>query len=257
MNPYLSEEGSKMLFSGDLTQEFPWLIDYEKVLDEQAENTRTYRAFSHALDRLETRNPRKGRLLDIGCGSGHFLNLAKSRGWQCYGLDFEAKSAAKVSSRYQIPVHSGLLQNAPFAPLSFQVITLWDYFEHVENPVEILARISSLLAPGGTLVIACPNHKSLLFFAAIVLNRLSAGRAFLHPLRLLYPPTHLSYFDPDFLAKTVPAHGFKELERDYDETDVQRIQLSPVLKTAVQALFLLARPLKLSNRFILHLQKQS
>jgi len=256
MNPYLSEEGSRLLFSGDIAAEFPWLVDYEKVMDHAPENTRTYAAYQGALQLLEQKKPGKGRLLDIGCGSGLFLQLAQKKGWKVEGLDFDPKSIARVSHRYGIPVHEGKFQAVRFQPGTLDVITMWDYLEHVEGPVGIITQVRSLLAPTGVLVIACPNHKSLLFWAAITLSKLTQGKFFCYPLRLLYPITHLSYFDPDFLSRNL-FPGWSEFARRYDETDIRRIQANPLMKFFVAILFVTARPLRLSNRFILFFEKNN
>ncbi len=257
MNPYLSEQGSQAFFSGDVAAEFPWLVDYEKVMDQTPENSKTFKAYGKALDLLEKKKPQKGRLLDIGCGSGHFLGLARQRGWPVEGLDFDAKSAFAAAQRCGGMIREGRLQDAGFQTGSFDVITLWDYFEHVEDPAAILTQVRRLLAPAGILVIACPNHKSLLFGAALFLSKMTRGKFFCHPLRLLYPITHLSYFDPDFLSRQLPAHGFVEFARRYDETDLRRIRLNPVLKLFVAVLFAAGRFFRLTNRFNLFLEKQN
>lgn len=252
MNPYLTEEGSKMIFSQDLAKIFPWLEGYD--LTEDSKNALIFKSYRKALDEAEETFDHPGRLLDIGCGSGHFLKMGKERGWQTEGLDFTSENSQKIKTQFQIDVHVGKLSETHLPAESYDLLTMWDYFEHVEEPIQILKTARRLLKPGGMLVLACPNHDGLIFFAARWLFRLSGG-LFKKPLPMLYPPTHLSYFSPKFLAKQVKQHGFRVLKIDYDETDLNRIHISDFLKFILHFVFSAARNLGLSNRFTLYLQK--
>ena len=103
--------------------------------------------------------PRRGKLLDYGCGTGHFLAAAKSAGWQVAGLEPNARARTEASERLGQPVGEGSLES--FEPGSFDAITLWHVLEHVHTLNETLAQLIRLLRPDGVLLIAVPNVESL------------------------------------------------------------------------------------------------
>lgn len=253
MNPYLTEEGSRMIFSGKMAEIFPWLQDFDKVLDVVDSKSNTLRAYEKALDWLEQWN-KKGRILDIGCGGGHFLAIAKKRGWEGVGLDFSRENVASAVKRTGFPVYLGKADEIKTKEKAFDVIAMWDYLEHIENPKQTLEQLRKMLNPAGVVVVACPNHRSLLFWSALALKGLPVpvvGKA----VKMLYPATHLSYFEPNFLAKQMEDIGYRTVNVQYDETDFNRVPLSAPVKMGVTILFAVARFFQLNNRFILFLQR--
>ncbi|MDO7848869.1 class I SAM-dependent methyltransferase [Hymenobacter sp. M29] len=103
--------------------------------------------------------PRRGKLLDYGCGTGHFLAAAKSGGWQVAGLEPNARAREEASQRLGQPIgQESLVQ---FQPGTFDAITLWHVLEHIHTLNETLAQLVALLKPEGVLLIAVPNVESL------------------------------------------------------------------------------------------------
>lgn len=99
-----------------------------------------------------------GRLLDVGCGTGEFLAHARGAGWHVVGVEPGAR-AAEASERLGLRVHRvDALADVDEAP--FDAITMWHALEHMHAPGPQLERASALLAPGGCLVVAVPNHRS-------------------------------------------------------------------------------------------------
>lgn len=101
-----------------------------------------------------------GRILDYGCGRGDFLLFMKQKGWAVDGAEPDEKAARAASLQCGIKIIS---PNDVFSlpDSSFDVITLWHVLEHVHRLNETVAKLKSLLKPGGTLVIAVPNYESL------------------------------------------------------------------------------------------------
>lgn len=105
------------------------------------------------------RNVLGKKLLDIGCGTGHFLDLAKKKGYEVTGLepDEDAREFAKK--------HHGI-ETLPLETLyelandSFDAITMWHVLEHVYNLKEDVNQICNILKPNGFLYIAVPNRSS-------------------------------------------------------------------------------------------------
>ena len=96
-----------------------------------------------------------GRLLDVGCGTGDFLALARARGWQPTGIDLSARAAALARER-------GLDARTDWEGLSagdFDAVTLWNVVEFLERPIETLRDVHRVLAPGGHVFIRTPNER--------------------------------------------------------------------------------------------------
>ncbi len=98
-------------------------------------------------------------LLDIGCGTGHFLEICKNNGWKVTGIEPEKKARDKANLLIKNKVfNSDKLKNLPKE--SFDIITLWHVLEHLPNLEEQVKLIHSLLKTNGTLIIAVPNYNS-------------------------------------------------------------------------------------------------
>jgi 2-polyprenyl-3-methyl-5-hydroxy-6-metoxy-1,4-benzoquinol methylase len=98
-------------------------------------------------------------VLDIGAGTGHFLKQAKKAGWKVTGLepDSDARSLAKSVNDVDLLDQQSLYS---LEKESFDVITMWHVLEHVYHLKKDVLRITELLKPEGTLVVAVPNMDS-------------------------------------------------------------------------------------------------
>ncbi len=137
------------------------------------------------------------RLLDFGCGTGTFLKLMHSRGWQVVGLDISAKAVQYVLDELRLPALLGTLPNPVLPPESFDLVTLWHALEHAHRPLDVLREIHGLLAPGGKLLVAVPNIDSAPF------------RWFGPAWYGLDLPRHLTHFTPATLRKMLDLAGFR------------------------------------------------
>ena len=98
-------------------------------------------------------------LLDIGCGTGHFLQVAANAGWEISGIEpnEQARSIANNKTN-NVVFDTDLLSK--FEAHSFDVITLWHVLEHLPNLEQHFETFKKLLKPDGVLIIAVPNYKS-------------------------------------------------------------------------------------------------
>ena len=102
---------------------------------------------------------RPGRLLDYGCGTGHFLAQAQAAGWQVTGLEPNATARREAAARTRQRIgEPGELAALPAA--SFEVVTLWHVLEHVHALDATLTELRRVLRPGGQLLLAVPNAAS-------------------------------------------------------------------------------------------------
>ena len=100
-----------------------------------------------------------GRILDVGCSAGAFLDIAKSSGWDCCGLELNAKDA-EVSRGKGHNVQETLLSSAKFEE-KFDAISLWDVFEHIKNGTDFLNGAKKVLNKDGIVFIQSPTRDSL------------------------------------------------------------------------------------------------
>jgi 2-polyprenyl-3-methyl-5-hydroxy-6-metoxy-1,4-benzoquinol methylase len=105
----------------------------------------------------------RGRLLDVGCGSGTILGLMKRQGFDVTGVDFSREAAEIAGAQNGVKVIVGSLHNADFANESFDVVTLFHVLEHVTNPRDVLIEARRILQPNGRLVLQVPNIGSWQF----------------------------------------------------------------------------------------------
>ena len=113
-------------------------------------------ALKNKLSLINKLQPNKGKILDIGAGTGEFLSVAQLNGWQTIGV--EPSDKAK-----QIAINKGVTFTDTIAQLddhSFDVITMWHVLEHVPDLNHQIKELKRLLKPTGSLIIAVPNFKS-------------------------------------------------------------------------------------------------
>ncbi|AHJ99825.1 class I SAM-dependent methyltransferase [Hymenobacter swuensis] len=140
----------------------------------------------------------KGRLLDYGCGTGHFLAAAKADGWQVAGWEPNARAREEATERVGQPIGTESL--VQFQPASFDAITLWHVLEHVHSLNETLAQLISLLKPDGTLVIAVPNVDSL------------DAQHYRQDWAAYDVPRHLYHFSPKTMTHLLKKHKMQVVE---------------------------------------------
>lgn len=113
-------------------------------------------ALKDKLNLINTSQPNKGFILDIGAGTGDFLSVAKNDGWKTVGVEPSDKAKAIAKSKGV----SFVEKTAELENHSFDVISMWHVLEHVPNLEEQIKELKRLLKPNGTLIIAVPNFKS-------------------------------------------------------------------------------------------------
>ena len=98
-----------------------------------------------------------GRVLDVGCATGNFLAEMARHQWDAYGIEPNEYAADYARRELGLEVHLGTIEDAPFPHNYFDVVTLWDVFEHLHWPWRDLQKLLVLLKPGGLLFLRVPN----------------------------------------------------------------------------------------------------
>lgn len=136
-----------------------------------------------------------GKLLDVGCGAGSFLILARASGWDVVGLDPDPEAVAQANKQ-GLKVFEGAIEYFDGKSELFDVITLNHVIEHVHDPVRVLESCHALLKPGGQLWLETPNIESI-------------GHArYKKSWRGLEAPRHLAIFNQDSLRHIFQYAGF-------------------------------------------------
>lgn len=172
------------------------LIGYEDVVDYEYLQTERYRRsllLSHLKKIEQLSDP--GKILDIGCFVGYFLELAKSRGWEAEGIE-PSKWAIKEAKKRNMKIVGKTIEDISEKFSIYDAVTMWDVIEHLPNPQETMRLIKRLIKKNGIVAIGTPNIDSI--FARIM----GAKCPFL--IRM-----HLVIYSPKTLRKLFENNGFK------------------------------------------------
>lgn len=143
-----------------------------------------------------------GRILDVGCSTGIFLEEARLQGFDAYGVEL-SKWAFKKAESKGLKVFNSTLKEAVFPDKLIDVATMWDVLEHVTDPLGELKEIYRILSYNGILVLTTPDFSSF-------------------PSRLFgkgwqsISLQHIYYFTPETLEKMLSASGFSIIKRTTD-----------------------------------------
>ncbi|NRT14477.1 2-polyprenyl-3-methyl-5-hydroxy-6-metoxy-1,4-benzoquinol methylase [Flavobacterium sp. 28A] len=130
--------------------------DSKRSLFEKAYHFVKNIALKNKLNLINSLQPQKGSILDIGAGTGDFLSVAKQNGWKTVGVEPSEKAKQIASSKGV----SFVEKTSELGNHSFDVISMWHVLEHVPNLDEQIKELKRLLKPDGSLIIAVPNFKS-------------------------------------------------------------------------------------------------
>jgi 2-polyprenyl-3-methyl-5-hydroxy-6-metoxy-1,4-benzoquinol methylase len=232
-----NDEDLKELYSSDYYQERQEYYFNNSIANpENGNDDENIIAFGESLRNIVTLKPDKGKLLDVGCGLGIFLYLARQAGWETCGVDISPYAARYAREKFGLEVydHDSIKQRVDQSG-PFDVITLWDSIEHFPDPLGMLKQINSYLQDDGLLMLNTPNEESLLRYLAKTLYTVSGG-LFTYPVRKLYHTYHLYYFNLFSLKKLLSLGGFEILSVEKKRIPIVKARGSSLEKTLVRLL---------------------
>lgn len=165
---------------------------------------------------------KRGKLLDIGCGHGFFLEMAKKKEWDVHGLDL-CQQAIEYARLRGFDVANVSLFEKDYKDNEFDVITMFYVLEHLPNPVKHLQEIYRILKPGGIFLLRVPHTTPIVRILKVL--RI--------PNKLYDAPSHISDFSPVIIKKILKNLGFINISTFIGGTTYPR----PFYKIGVSVFF--------------------
>lgn len=169
----------------------------------------TIKRYEELLDSFESYR-KNNKILDVGCGIGYFLEVAKRKGWEVYGTEF-TEEAVEICEAKGIHMEQGKL-NPDNYQFEFDVITSFEVLEHINNPIEEINNFKSLLCSGGLVYLTTPNFNSLL--------RYRLGDQY----GVITYPEHLCYYTPKTIRYLFKQLGFTQSKIETTGISISRLK---------------------------------
>ena len=173
---------------------------YQDIVRDLGINSHEYRVGRFGTERVRLMsehlrvNGRAPRYLDVGCSTGFVVEAARDNGWEAIGIDLNP-SAIEFGRSRGLDLRAVALEDAGFAPPTFDAVSLFDVLEHLLDPRRTLRACADLLAPGGILFLYVPNFDSA--------SRLLMGAN----AHFIWPTHHLNYYTPTTMRDLMMRHG--------------------------------------------------
>ncbi len=159
--------------------------------------------YTKSADLIESRiRAGRGKLLDIGCGYGFFLQEMKSRGWDVTGIELSRKGREYALDKMDVKVYSEALENISFSECMFDVVTFIYVIEHMPDPVGLLMEVKRILKPNGLVLLRWPHSTPIVKILGPMARKLD----------LYHTPYHLYDFSPKTIEILLLMSGFQAIE---------------------------------------------
>ena len=192
VNPTFDEAHYKQVYASQA---------YQDIVRDLGINSHEYRVNRFGTERvrmmgehLRVPNGRAPRYLDVGCSTGFVVEAARDKGWDATGIDLNP-SAIEFGRSRGLDLRTVALDEAGFAPRTFDAVSLFDVLEHLLDPGRTLRACADLLAPGGILFLYVPNFDSA--------SRLLMGAN----AHFIWPTHHLNYYTPTTIRDVMTRHS--------------------------------------------------
>jgi len=189
-----------------------------------------FKTFARNLKNIE-KYKKKGLLLDIGCSIGIFLSLAQNKAWKVHGIEPSQWCVDQCKKLFNIKIKKGTYQKLNNTKTRFDVITLWDVLEHLDDPLDALKTCRDLLKKDGLLVFSTLNFRSV--YARML------GKKWPWLMKM-----HIYYFDKKTIKKYLEKAGLKLIQLSMYKHTISINYLLYKLKTISPFLFSLMKMIK-------------
>ncbi len=138
---------------------------------------------------------KNNRLIDVGCGAGHFMQCAAEKDWRADGTEI-SDEAIEIARGKRQNIIKGDIASLDLEKEKYDVATLFELMEHAVNPEGIIKKLSYIIRPGGLVYMTTPNYNS-------ITRRLLGNRWG------IFHKEHIFYFTPNKLKEILNKHGFR------------------------------------------------
>ncbi|MBI4834625.1 MAG: class I SAM-dependent methyltransferase [Planctomycetes bacterium] len=192
-NPRLSDDERARLYSEDYfrNQSSPDVPSFDYI-----QNKELFYADAQRRLRGIMKFKRSGKILEIGCATGGFLDVAREYGWEPYGVEISPWASDYARNKLGLNVVTGNLEDASFPDSFFDVIAMYHVLEHLPLPKQAIQKAARLLKADGLLVITVPDINS------------GNARRMKERWVNLVPKIHLYHFSKETLTKLLSENGF-------------------------------------------------
>ncbi|MBI3034061.1 class I SAM-dependent methyltransferase [Candidatus Woesearchaeota archaeon] len=166
---------------------------------------------------------KSGKILDVGCGAGHFMIACKKIGFECEGVEVDKTTANYAISKRKLKVYSTDFLNAEMRDREYDVIAAIHILEHVVNPQPFLEHARKKLKSDGVLIVSVPNFGGLL-------PKVLKGKWY-----GLQMDGHVWQFTPETLKAMLEEIGFKVISAEVKSLDHGAI--NPIISALKNAVF--------------------
>ena len=187
----LSEEELAQYYQKEEYGEESYLRDYGKEYVHYLPKSEIA-TYQDVLRLLEKHGTPKGSLLEIGCASGIFLDMAQKRGWTVMGVEVSPSLAEMARANFGINVITSQMENADLPGNYFDAVVMWDVIEHFMAPSEIIKMVRNNLKSNGIIVIFTQDNNSLLVTLGDFFARIGIKNFLYH----LFDNYHLFFYTP-------------------------------------------------------------
>lgn len=140
----------------------------------------------------------QGRILDVGCSTGIFLDGMRTAGWDVCGVEPSSFAAKYARNYFGLDIQNCSFEESVFSKNQFDVVTFWDVAEHLPNPYQAFHKAADILKPGGSIILNVPNPRG---FERFIFNESWLGWDI---------PRHFYIFSQDVLDLMLITAGFKK-----------------------------------------------
>lgn len=171
-----------------------------------------YQIFKSTIDLIKAYKP-NGLLLDIGCGNGSLLNIAKKEDFDVIGVETNVQIAEFVKNNYNIRVEEYPIEDIKFENDIFDIIILFDVLEHLPDPMGTLSECYRICKPDGLLFLKVLNiyefylHQFLIWR---ILRKLLRPKTY-HAIIDLQAFDHVYHFSVSTLKNLLVKSGFRHI----------------------------------------------
>lgn len=188
-------------YDGAVNPQAIYKTDYfkgDEYRDYESDKPTIQRNFLRRIEHLR-RLRRTGRLLELGCAYGYFLELA-GRHWDAVGVDVAEDAVRHAREKLGAKAICADFLEMDNEPQAYDVVCLWDTIEHLTHPVRVLQKAARWLKPGGVCAVTTGDVGSVV------------ARVRGEEWRQIHPPSHVFYFSRETLSKAMQAAGLEVTE---------------------------------------------